>query len=205
MDHSTQPSLPSVVPLVVVDDPSWITPLVQAFADAEVTTVEIGLRTPHALAAIEAFAATGRFQVAAGTVTTSHQVDEVRDAGATFGLSPWGDPEVVSYAQSLSWPFIPGAATPTEVHQLVSVGCETVKIFPVKQLGGVSFLRSLAAVFPTVTFLPTGGITADTAAEYLAVDQVVSVSGSWLAPGTDMRDGRWEDISRRLRESTALK
>lgn len=204
MNFSTQSPVPSVVPLVVVDDPSWIKPLIEAFADAEVTSVEIGLRTPHAVAAIEAFAATGRFQVAAGTVTTTRQVDEVRDAGATFGLSPWGDPEVVDYAQSLSWPFIPGAATPTEVHRLVARGCETVKIFPVHQLGGVGYLRSLGAVFPTASFLPTGGITADTAAEYLAVDQVVAVSGSWPAPASSMRDGHWEDITRRLRESTAL-
>jgi 2-dehydro-3-deoxyphosphogluconate aldolase / (4S)-4-hydroxy-2-oxoglutarate aldolase len=204
MTHSTLPSLPSVVPLVVIDDPSWITPLVQAFSDAGVTTVEIGLRTPHALAAIKAFATAGEFRVAAGTVTTTRQVDEARDAGATFGLSPWGDPAVVDYAKSLAWPFIPGAATPTEVHQLVSLGCETVKIFPVKQLGGVSFLTSLGAVFPGASFLPTGGITADTASEYLAVKQVVAVSGSWLAPAADMRDRRWEDITKRLRDSTTL-
>jgi 2-dehydro-3-deoxyphosphogluconate aldolase/(4S)-4-hydroxy-2-oxoglutarate aldolase len=201
---SAPPPLPSVVPLVVIDDPSWIAPLVRAFTDAEVTAVEIGLRTTHALAAIEAFTAAGRFRVGAGTVTTIRQIDEVRSAGATFGLSPWGDSGLVEYAQSLSWPFIPGAATPTEVHKVVSMGCETIKIFPVAQLGGVGFLTSLAAVFPGVSFLPTGGITAETAAEYLAVDQVVAVSGSWLAPLTDMRDGRWDDITQRLRESSKV-
>lgn len=204
MTPSPPPSLPSVVPLVVVEDPSWITPLFEAFAEAEVTTIEIGLRTPHALAAIEAFAAAGQFQVGAGTVTTTRQVDQVREVGATFGLSPWGDPAVVDYAKSLEWPFIPGAATPTEVNRLVSIGCETVKIFPVKQLGGVSFLTSLGAVFPEASFLPTGGITADTAGDYLGVKQVVAISGSWLAPAADMRDGRWEVITRRLRESTTL-
>ncbi len=204
MTGSTTLPLPSVVPLVVVEDPSWITPLVQAFSDAGVTTVEVGLRTDHALSAIEAFVAAGKFQVGAGTVTTTGQVDDVRSAGATFGLSPWGDTEVVEYAQSLSWPFVPGAATPTEVHQLVTIGCDTVKIFPVKQLGGVDFLASLSAVFPTVHFLPTGGITADNAADYLALDRVASVSGSWLANRSDMSEGRWENIARRLRESTAM-
>jgi len=196
--------LPRIVPLVVIDDPSWIAPLVQAFSDAGVTTVEVGLRTDHALSAIEAFVAAGKFQVGAGTVTTTGQVDDVRSAGATFGLSPWGDTEVVEYAQSLSWPFVPGAATPTEVHQLVTIGCDTVKIFPVKQLGGVDFLASLSAVFSTVHFLPTGGITADNAADYLALDRVASVSGSWLANRSDMSEGRWENIARRLRESTAM-
>jgi 2-dehydro-3-deoxyphosphogluconate aldolase/(4S)-4-hydroxy-2-oxoglutarate aldolase len=196
--------LPRIVPLVVIDDPSWIAPLVQAFSDAGVTTVEVGLRTEHALAAIDAFVAAGRFQVGAGTVTTTRQIDEVRRAGATFGLSPWGDDAVVEYAQSLSWPFIPGAATPTEVHHLASVGCDTVKIFPVKQLGGVGFLSSLGAVFPGMSFLPTGGITADNAAEYLELDQVVAVSGSWLANMADMREGSWEDIARRLRESAVM-
>jgi len=204
MTGSTTLALPSVVPLVVVEDPSWITPLVQSFADAGVTTVEVGLRTEHALSAIEAFVAAGKFQVGAGTVTTTGQVDDVRSAGATFGLSPWGDDAVVEYAQSLSWPFVPGAATPTEVNQLVTIGCDTVKIFPVKQLGGVAFLSSLSAVFPTVHFLPTGGITADNAADYLALDRVASVSGSWLAPAADMRNGRWEDITQRLRVSTLM-
>lgn len=204
MTDSTHLVFPNVVPLVVIDDPSWITPLVQVFTDSKAKAVEIGLRTPHALAAVEAFAESGRFQVGAGTVTTTSQVDDARKAGATFGLSPWGDSTVVEYAQSLSWPFIPGAATPTEVHEAVSMGCETVKIFPVKQLGGVSFLESLGAVLPGVAFVPTGGITAETAAEYLAVDQVVAVSGSWLAPASDMREGRWSDIARRLLESTAL-
>jgi 2-dehydro-3-deoxyphosphogluconate aldolase/(4S)-4-hydroxy-2-oxoglutarate aldolase len=193
--------LPRVVPLIVVEEGSWIDPLVRAFTDADVTAVEIGLRTPHALPAIEAFVAAGRFQVGAGTVTTARQVDDVRSAGATFGLSPWGDRTVVEYAQSNSWPFIPGAATPTEIHRLVSMGCEMVKIFPVTHLGGVGFLSSLVAVFPGVSFLPTGGIAADGASDYLALDQVVAVSGSWLAPGSDMRDGRWETITARLQES----
>jgi 2-dehydro-3-deoxyphosphogluconate aldolase/(4S)-4-hydroxy-2-oxoglutarate aldolase len=197
-------SLPAVVPLVVVEDRSWITPLVQAFSDAGVTTVEVGLRTEHALATIDAFVAAGNFQVGAGTVTTTRQVDDVRSAGATFGLSPWGDNAVVEYAQSHSWPFIPGAATPTEVYRLVAMGCNTIKIFPVKQLGGVEFLTSLAAVFPAVDFLPTGGVTAENQADYLALDRVAAVSGSWLAPAADMRNGRWEDITRRLRESTVM-
>jgi 2-dehydro-3-deoxyphosphogluconate aldolase/(4S)-4-hydroxy-2-oxoglutarate aldolase len=194
-------SLPGVVPLVVVEQASWIDPLVRAFTDADVTALEIGLRTPHALPAIEAFVAAGRFQVGAGTVTTARQVDDVRSAGATFGLSPWGNRTVVEYAQSNSWPYIPGAATPTEIHQLVSMGCETVKIFPVRHLGGLGFLSSLIAVFPGISFLLTGGITAQGASDYLALDQVVAVSGSWIASGPDMRDGRWETITARLQES----
>jgi 2-dehydro-3-deoxyphosphogluconate aldolase/(4S)-4-hydroxy-2-oxoglutarate aldolase len=193
-----------VIPLVVIDDPVWIAPLVASFKEAGVTVVEIGFRTPHALAAIEAFAGSGGFHVGAGTVTRAKQIDDARSAGATFGLSPWGDAAVVEYAQSLSWPFIPGAATPTEVHQLVSMGCETVKIFPVKQLGGVGFLTALSAVFPETSFLPTGGITADNVADYLALSQVQTVSGSWLAHSADMRAGRWSDITRRLGESKVL-
>jgi len=204
MAGSTKFRLPTVVPLVVVEDRSWITPLVQAFSNAGVTTVEVGLRTEHALPTIDAFVTAGGFQVGAGTVTTTRQVDEVRSAGATFGLSPWGDDAVVEYAQSLAWPFIPGAATPTEVHRLMALGCDTVKIFPVKQLGGVEFLSSLSAVFPTLNFLPTGGITADNQADYLALDRVAAVSGSWLAPAADMRGGRWEVITRRLRESAVM-
>jgi 2-dehydro-3-deoxyphosphogluconate aldolase / (4S)-4-hydroxy-2-oxoglutarate aldolase len=163
--------------------------------------VEIGLRTPYAYDAISAFAETGNFEVGAGTVTSAEQIDVAREHGATFGLSPWGDSFVVDHADSLSWPFIPGAATPTEVRKLVDAGCQMVKIFPVKQLGGVGFLQALRAVFPTVSFLPTGGISEVDAADYLSLENVSTISGSWLTPSSVMRDGLWGDITARLTKS----
>jgi 2-dehydro-3-deoxyphosphogluconate aldolase/(4S)-4-hydroxy-2-oxoglutarate aldolase len=193
--------LPPILPLVVIEDHSWIDPLVTAFTKAGVGAVEIGLRTPYAYDAISAFAETGTFEVGAGTVTSAEQIDAVRDHGATFGLSPWGDPFVVGHADSLSWPFIPGAATPTEVRKLVEAGCQMVKIFPVKQLGGVEFLQALRAVFPSVSFLPTGGISELDAADYLSLGNVSTVSGSWLTQSSVMRDGLWGDITARLTKS----
>jgi 2-dehydro-3-deoxyphosphogluconate aldolase / (4S)-4-hydroxy-2-oxoglutarate aldolase len=193
--------LPPILPLVVIEDHSWIDPLVTAFTKAGVGAVEIGLRTPYAYDAISAFAETGNFEVGAGTVTSAEQIDAVRDRGATFGLSPWGDPFVVDYADSLSWPFIPGAATPTEVRQLVEAGCQMVKIFPVKQLGGVGFLQALRAVFPDVSFLPTGGISELDASDYLSLGNVPTISGSWMTPTSAMRDGLWGDITARLKKS----
>lgn len=197
-------SLSPVVPLVVIEDPEWIDPLVGCFQEAGVTTVEIALRTPHALDAVSAFVQAGGFTVGAGTVQRVSQLDEAKKFGAAFGLSPWGDLEVVDYARSLSWPFIPGASTPTEVHRLVDSGCEIIKIFPVAHLGGIGFLTALRAVFPAVAFLPTGGVTAGDAPDYLALPGVSAVSGSWLAPAKDMRRGRWEDMTARLRDSVAI-
>jgi len=203
MSDSLLPPLPDVIPLVIIEDPAWIDPLVGAFMEAGVTTVEVALRTPHSLATMEAFASAGGFQVGAGTVTQQKHVDQVRSAGATFGLSPWGDPDIVSYAQSLSWPFIPGAATPTEAHRMVSLGCDTVKIFPIRPLGGVGFLSSLSSVLPDTSFLPTGGINEADVPDYLSLSQVIAVGGSWLTPAADMRGGHWDEITHRLRVSSA--
>jgi 2-dehydro-3-deoxyphosphogluconate aldolase/(4S)-4-hydroxy-2-oxoglutarate aldolase len=204
MSHFEGFSLPPVVPLVVIHDPAWIEPLVDAFRSAGATTVEVGLRTPFGFEAVSAFADARGFQVGAGTVRRAEEVDEALQRGATFGLAPWADPDVIAHARSHDWPFIPGAATPTEVHRAVVAGCDTVKIFPASALGGVGFLAALGAVFPDVSFLPTGGVTADNAREYLSLPQVETVSGSWLAPVQDMREGRWDLITARLAESMTL-
>ena len=201
MTTTSDLTLPAILPLVVIEDHAWIDPLVTAFTTAGVGAVEIGLRTPHALDAIEAFAQTGRFQVGAGTVTSSDQLDQARERGARFGLAPWTDSFVIDYAQTLGWPFIPGAATPTEVRALVEAEVDLVKIFPVKQLGGVGFLQALRAVFPGVSFLPTGGISELDAGDYLALGNVPTISGTWLAPLSAMREGAWGEITENLKKS----
>lgn len=203
-NNDTEFLLPPVLPLVVIEEHSWIDPLVAAFKSAGIGAVEIGLRTPYAFDAITAFSQSGDIEVGAGTVTSSEQVDQARECGATFGLSPWGDPFVVDYANTLSWPFIPGAATPTEVRQLTEAGCQMVKMFPVKQLGGVGFLQALRAVFPGVSFLPTGGISELDAADYLSLGNVPTISGTWMTPASAMREGRWDDITKRLTKAREL-
>jgi len=173
-----------IVPVVVIDDASFAPDLADALAAGGIPTAEITLRTPAALDAIRAVAGRSGFAVGAGTVTTVAQVEAAVDAGATYLVSPGFDDAVVERAAELGIPFLPGVATATEIQRAVAAGLDRLKLFPAGAVGGPTALRAFAGPFPDVRFLPSGGVSAANAGEYLAVGNVFAVSGSWMVPST---------------------
>ena len=190
--------LPRVIPLVVIQDESDIGPLTRCFVEAQLTTIEVAMRSENATTAISSFREAGVSHVGAGTVDSVHKLDQAIRAGASFGLAPSLSLAVLDEATDRNWPFIAGAATPSEVAVLVDHGCDLVKIFPAHYLGGVGYIQALSDVFPRTEFIPTGGITSSDVEHYLAVKSVRAVGGSWPIPKDLVREKKWDEITKRI-------
>ena len=193
-----------IVPVVVLDDPGKADALGAALVQGGLPVAEATFRTPEAAAVLRRLAANDDLVVGAGTVLTDRQVDQAVEAGARFVVSPGLSERVVRRCQELGVPVLPGVATPSEVMAALDLGLDTVKFFPAEANGGLATIKALAAAFPQVSFVPTGGITADTAPAYLAHPAVAAVGGSWMVAGDLLRDGRWDDVAARCATSTAL-
>ena len=193
-----------IVPVIVIDDPAAASPLADALAVGGLRCAEITFRTPAALAALTRFAAKADLLVGAGTVLDPDQASAAVDAGARFIVSPGFDAEVVLRCQQLGVPVLPGTATPSEVQQAWRVGLTAVKFFPADTLGGVTALSAIAAPFPDMTFVPTGGISHGNAAAYLRHRSVLAIGGSWMAPRWLIAAGDWEQIGRLTAEAALL-
>ena len=190
-----------VLPLVEVDDPASAVAVARVLLDGGFSVMEIALRTPGALASIEAVCATvPGAVVGAGTVMQPAQLSDAVAAGAVFAVSPGSSDLLLSAGHRV--PFVPGVATVTELMRVVASGMREVKFFPAQASGGVATLSSLAAVAPSVRFLPTGGIDADLAPSYLALEHVFAVGGSWICPPALIRDGSLDLIAERAREAS---
>lgn len=185
-----------IVPVVVIDDARAAPDLADALAAGGIRCAEITLRTPAGLDAIRAVAGRADFVVGAGTVLTADQVDAVTDAGAQFLVSPGLDDAVVARAAELGTPIVPGVATATEIQRALSRGIRHLKLFPANLVGGLAAVRAFAGPFPDVRFLPSGGVSADNAAEYLASTSVFAVSGSWMVPPGAVASGDLEAVQR---------
>lgn len=194
-----------IVPVVTIDDADDAVPLVEALAAAGLTAVEITLRTPAALDAIR-HAASGvpGATVGVGTVTSRAQAAAAIDAGARFVVSPGLHDDVIAAALERDVVALPGVATPTELMRAVEMGVTTVKLFPAELIGGVGLVRALSAVFPAVRFVPTGGISATTAAGHLGEPSVLAVGGSWMLDRRAVAERRWGDIRIAARAASAL-
>jgi len=172
-----------VVPVITIDDPDDAVPLARALSTGGLTCAEITFRTPRAAEAIRRISAEAPDLLAgAGTVLTPAQVDAARDAGAQFVVAPGLNPRVVEHCKALGLPVYPGIATPTEVEAALELGLTTLKFFPAEPMGGLGYLKAIAAPFVGVNFMPTGGVSATNVAAYLAFDRVVACGGSWMAP-----------------------
>src|SRR5690349_19580703 len=176
--------LAPVIPVVVIDYLEDAVPLATALVRGGLPAIEVTLRTPAALAAIERVAAeVPGAVVGAGTVTTSLQVDEALAAGARFLVSPGATPNLLDALQASGVPFLPGTATASDIVALIERGITHAKLFPAEVVGGVKALKAFAGPFPQMRFCPTGGITPDNAPDYLAQPNVACVGGSWMTQG----------------------
>jgi 2-dehydro-3-deoxyphosphogluconate aldolase / (4S)-4-hydroxy-2-oxoglutarate aldolase len=169
----------AVIPVVVLDDADEAVPLARRLVAQDMPVIEITLRTPAALDAIAAIAAeVPDAVVGAGTVLTPAHAREAIAAGAEFLVSPGATPALLDKLAGL--PLLPGVATPSEVMALLERGITCAKFFPAEVNGGVKALKALRGPFPQMRFCPTGGITAATAQDYLALPNVACVGGTWM-------------------------
>ena len=193
-----------IVPVVVLDDPARADALGAARVLGGLPVAEATFRTPEAAAVLRRLAQNDDLVVGAGTVLTDRQVDQAIEAGAKFIVSPGLSAAVVRRCQEAGVPVIPGVATPSEIMLALDLGLDTVKFFPAEANGGLATIKALAAAFPQVRFMPTGGITVDTAPAYLAHPCVAAVGGSWMVAGDLLKAGRWDEVATRCAASTAL-
>ncbi len=183
-----------IVPVVVLDRADDAVPLAEALAAGGIGCMEITFRTAAAAAAISSVANRSDVVVGAGTVTSVAQADAARQAGARFIVSPGFDADVDARCRDLAVPYLPGVATATEIMRARAAGLDVLKLFPAEALGGLATLKALAAPFPDVRFVPTGGIDAALAVGYLAHPSVLAVGGSWMVPRDAIARGAWDEI-----------
>jgi len=195
-----------VIPVLVIDRVDDAVPLARALLAGGVQVLEVTLRTPAALDVIRTLVReVPEALVAAGTVTTPEQWEAVAHAGAHLAVSPGLTPRLLSALNSgAPTPLLPGVATASELMSAMDAGLNRFKFFPAQQAGGVGMLKAFQGPFADAVFCPTGGITVDTAAQFLALPNVACVGGSWLAPPSAVRAGNWERITALARETRTL-
>ena len=187
-----------IVPVVVLQDLADAIPLGEALLAGGIDIAEITLRTSVGLGAIAALTeALPALHVGAGSVLTPAHVDQVIDAGAKFIVSPGLSVDVLSRATSKGVPALPGIATSSEIMTAISLGLSEVKFFPAGLLGGPAGIRALAAPFTEITFMPSGGVSAQNMTDYLSIPAVPAVSGSWMVDPALIADKRWDEITAR--------
>ena len=185
-----------VIPVIAIDDIEHAVPLAQALVAGGIRVLEVTLRTKHGLAAIRAMVdqVPGAI-VGVGTLTQPEEFAASRDAGAVFGVSPGLTSALIAAAKSSGLPLLPGVMTPSEVMAAREVGFRQLKLFPAVPAGGIGMLNAIGGPLPDVTFCPTGGISIDTAPQFLALKNVACVGGSWLTPKDAMQSGDWARIT----------
>ena len=171
-----------VIPVLVVEDVSEALPLAQALVAGGLQVLEVTLRTPSALDAIREMKQVPGALVGAGTVTNQRELDAALDAGAEFIVSPGLTEGLASAAIAAEVPFLPGIATAGDIMRGLDCGLTHFKFFPATAAGGIPALKALAAPFGQCRFCPTGGISLENAPDWLALDPVLCVGGSWVAP-----------------------
>lgn len=197
--------LAPVIAVVVLQRVEDAVPLARALVAGGIPAVEITLRTPVALEAIRAVA--GEVEgaaVGAGTVLNARDFHAAAKAGARFAVSPGHSPALLEAAEDSELPYLPGASTASEAMTLAERGYRWQKFFPAVPAGGVDFVRALASPLPGIGFCATGGISAQTAKQWLALPNVVAVGGSWLTPNDLVAAGNWTAIAALAREAAGF-
>ena len=195
-----------VIPVIVLHRVQDAVPLAEALVAGGVRVLEITLRTPVALDCMRAIArAVPQAIVGAGTIRSADDARAALDAGCTFGVSPGYTAEVGRTCREIGLPLLPGVATASEVMAAQADGLNFLKFFPATAAGGIPMLKALAGPFTDVVFCPTGGITPETAPQFLALPNVKVCGGSWLTPQDAVDAGDWARITRLAGEASALR
>lgn len=198
-------SLAPVIPVITIEEVAHAVPLARALVSGGLRVLEVTLRTPAAFACIDAMRkSVPEAVVGVGTLTKPADFAGADRVGAQFGVSPGLTPELAAAARGARFPLLPGAMTPSEVLAARHAGFKVLKLFPADIAGGVRMLKALAPLFPDVAFCPTGGVSRQNAAEYLALPNVVCVGGSWITPPALLAAGDFTAIEQLAREAAGL-
>lgn len=194
-----------VIPVIVLHDVAHAVPLARALLAGGIRMLEVTLRTPQALACMEAIAReVPEAVVGAGTLRSAADVQASVQAGARFGVSPGYTSRVGQACRDAGLPLLPGVATGSEIMQAQEDGFAELKFFPAMQAGGIPMLKAWQGPFGEVRFCPTGGVSAANAHEFLALPNVACVGGSWIVPNDAITSGDWGRIERLARAAAEL-
>jgi 2-dehydro-3-deoxyphosphogluconate aldolase/(4S)-4-hydroxy-2-oxoglutarate aldolase len=195
-----------VIAVVVIDEARSAVPMARALVAGGIPAIEITLRTPAAIEAIRLIAAEVEGAiVGAGTVLSAADLNAAERAGSRFAVSPGATDALLDAAAHSALPLLPGISTASEAMRLIERGYRSAKCFPASAVGGAAFLRALSSPLPQLRFCPTGGITPQNAAEYLALPNVLCVGGSWMTPADLLREGNWSEVEALARGAAQLK
>lgn len=195
-----------VIPVIVIDRVEDAVPLARALVAGGVKVLEVTLRTPAALDCIKAMVAeVPEAIVGAGTVRSVADAQAAKDAGCQFAVSPGYTPEIGRACLDIGLPLLPGVSTASEVMMANADGYRFLKLFPATAVGGINLLKAFSSPFHDVVFCPTGGITLETAPQFLSLPNVKVCGGSWLTPADAVKTGDWARITRLAAEAQALR
>lgn len=195
-----------VIPVIAIEKLEHAVPLARALVAGGIRVLEITLRTEHGLGAMRAIAEqVPDAIIGVGTLTQAEEFAAARDAGAVFGVSPGLTPALIAAAKSSGLPLLPGVMTPSEVMAAREAGFRQLKLFPAVPAGGIGMLNAIAGPLSDVRFCPTGGISQETAPQFLACANVECVGGSWLTPKDAVRGGDWQRITELARAASGLR
>lgn len=194
-----------IVPVIKLDNKEDAVPLAEALLKGGLPLAEITFRTEEAEEAIrEIRTAYPDMLCGAGTIVNLEQAKAAVSAGAAFIVCPGFSRDVIEFALEQKIPVLPGCCTPTEIMEAMKYGLQVVKFFPAKQYGGLDTIKALAAPFPDIRFMPTGGINAKNLREYLDHKTIYACGGSWMAPEHLIKEGKFEEIARLTKEAVQL-
>ena len=187
-----------LIPVIVLDQLEHAEPLAEALLSGGLNHIELTFRTDAAAKAIPLIKkAFPHMILGAGTVVTETQAKQTIDAGADFAVAPGLDPETINIFNQANVPFYPGIASPSDIQLAMKLGCRKLKYFPAEQLGGVKYLKAIAAPYRSygLQFCPTGGLTLDNIQPYLDMDEVFALGGTWVAPQKLIANQDWQTIT----------
>jgi 2-dehydro-3-deoxyphosphogluconate aldolase/(4S)-4-hydroxy-2-oxoglutarate aldolase len=179
-------------------------PIAEALLEGGIHTIELTLRTEAGLKGLEEICKhVPEITVGVGTILTVDQLQTVSDLGADFGVAPGLNPKVIEASINANFPFAPGIMTPSELEQAISMGCRFVKFFPAESCGGIPYLKSISTPYNHlgIQYFPLGGVHAGNLNNYLALDAVLTVGGSWIVQNEQVREGNFKEISSRAAEA----
>jgi len=194
-----------IIPVIQIDDPADAIPLAKALKAGGLTTLEVTLRTEHGMPAIKAISEqVSGVVVGAGTVISPLDYQQAVAAGAEFIVSPGATDELLAEAKRHDAEYLPGVATPADMMRVITAGFSVFKFFPAEVSGGVPMLKALVGPFPSAVFCPTGGISIDNLADYLALPNVLCVGGTWMVSKQLIADKNWEQITQLSQQAVSL-
>jgi 2-dehydro-3-deoxyphosphogluconate aldolase/(4S)-4-hydroxy-2-oxoglutarate aldolase len=191
-----------IIPVIKIDDVEKAVPLAKALASGGIPCAEVTFRTAQGEEAIRRINREAPdILLGAGTVLTVEQVDKAAAAGATFIVSPGFNPKVVAHCISKGIPVTPGCSNPSDIEQALEYGLEVVKFFPAEQSGGLDYIKAVAAPYPSLKFIPTGGINAQNISRYTAYEKILACGGSWMVNADMINAGDFDKITALCKEA----